>query len=159
MLRNTRKLLRRELKHVSRSGGGGCESSRTLAPSLLLFRCFLFGRAISVFSERFFNRLRPENSENSDNSENLENLENPDNSDNSETRESGKFFEFSELAGELTGLTNRRYHECHTRVTSSLRRFHADFAVTKHEDTFRLDQQTLLAEELYWPCRHRIVKP
>ena len=42
-----------------RSGGGGCESSRTLAPSLFLFRCFLFGRAISVFSERFFNRLRP----------------------------------------------------------------------------------------------------
>ena len=56
---HTRELLRRELEHVSRSGGGGCESSRTLAPSLFLFRCFLFGRAISVFSERFFNRLRP----------------------------------------------------------------------------------------------------
>ena len=35
------------------------ESSRTLAPSLFPFWCFLFGRAISVFSERFFNRLRP----------------------------------------------------------------------------------------------------
>ena len=32
---------------------------QTLARSLLLFRSFLFGRAISVFSERFFNRLRP----------------------------------------------------------------------------------------------------
>ena len=56
----TRELFRRELEHVSRPDGGGCESSRTLAPSLFLFRCFLFGRAISVFSERFFNRLRPE---------------------------------------------------------------------------------------------------
>ena len=42
----------------------GCESSRPLAPSLLLFRCFLFGRALSVFSERFFNRLRPEKKKN-----------------------------------------------------------------------------------------------
>ena len=55
----TRDFLRRELEHVSRLGGGGSESSWPLAPSLLLFRCFLFGRAISVFSERFFNRLRP----------------------------------------------------------------------------------------------------
>ena len=54
---HTREFLRRELEHVSRPGGGGCESSRTLAPSIFLFRCFLFGRAISVFSERFFNRL------------------------------------------------------------------------------------------------------
>ena len=30
-----------------------------LPPPFSLFRCFLFGRAISVFSERFFNRLRP----------------------------------------------------------------------------------------------------
>ena len=30
-------------------------------PFLFLFLCFLFGRAFSVFSERFFNRLRPKN--------------------------------------------------------------------------------------------------
>ena len=30
-----------------------------LPPPFSLFRCFLFGRTISVFSERFFNRLRP----------------------------------------------------------------------------------------------------
>ena len=53
---HTREFLRREREHVSRPDGGGCESSRTLAPSLFLLRCFLFGRAISVFSERSFNR-------------------------------------------------------------------------------------------------------
>ena len=60
---HTRELLRRELEHVSRPGGVGCESSRTLAPSLFLFRSFLFGRAISVLSKRFFNRLRPKKKE------------------------------------------------------------------------------------------------
>ena len=39
---HTRELLRRELEHVSRPGGGGCESSRTLARSLFLFSVFSF---------------------------------------------------------------------------------------------------------------------
>ena len=42
--------------------GKGCVSSSSDAcplPSFSLFRCFLFGRTISVFSERPFKRLRP----------------------------------------------------------------------------------------------------
>jgi len=60
----TRESLLWEREHVSRPGGGGCPSScPDAAPSLpsflFFFRCFLFGWATSVFSERFFNRMRP----------------------------------------------------------------------------------------------------
>ena len=40
ILDHTREL--RELENISRSGGGGCESSRTLAPSLFPFSMFPF---------------------------------------------------------------------------------------------------------------------
>ena len=40
ILNHTREL--RELENISRSGGGGCESSRTLAPSLFHFSVFPF---------------------------------------------------------------------------------------------------------------------
>ena len=48
--------MRKSGKNSAKSGGGGCASSRPLVP--LPFRCFLFDRAISVFSERFFNRKK-----------------------------------------------------------------------------------------------------
>ena len=38
---------------------GAAKHLRRLPPLLSFFQCFLFDRATSVFSERFFNRLRP----------------------------------------------------------------------------------------------------